>query len=445
MVVHQQNPPKHAPPQENPARTSINPTAPLYIRTLEGHFIPYSSPKYSPPLHHVRFSEPTTALTHAYGVKPPTSTNPLPSDVQPSNRPPALPPGTVSQPHSRKMPVSFSEMSMDWDAWPDGHFEQDFNWDEVRATATLRTHWATKVNGGFRKGSDDSNTWEQGKRSTRQCMGIIKCDNSDCQLVIRPQTTSQGISGQLLRRCQCQAVLSHIRCPIKSTLWTWHKGIHYSNGGHHNHPRLTHILHLLPHEQAQFDAIVSAHPNTGPLGLIVGVPGLHGPGESVADISEVLVNADRVRKERQKLKLGNMGGGDSFIAEFAKFTMEHPGFVIYSQIGDVTVISMQTPFMAARLVKPTRLEGPVNGQVSDAAHGWWRERTSLLVISSCYCPELLCWVPGIFSYTNGASAEHYTYHFLALFQSIDRECLARGIELTDEMLAGVRSIHSILL
>ena len=34
-------------------------------------------------------------------------------------------------------------------------------------------------------------------------------------------------------------------------------------------------------------------PNTGPLGLIVGVPGLTGPSESVADIPDVFINAVR--------------------------------------------------------------------------------------------------------------------------------------------------------
>jgi hypothetical protein len=87
---------------------------------------------------------------------------------------------------------------------------------------------------------------------------------------------------------------------------------------------------------------VKAHPNTGPLGLIVGVPGLTEPGESVADISDVLLNADRVKKERQKIKHDTDSGGDNFIAAFAKFTEEYPGFVIYSTLGMITVISVQT-------------------------------------------------------------------------------------------------------
>ena len=71
-----------------------------------------------------------------------------------------------------------------------------------------------------------------------------------------------------------------------------------------------------------------------------------------------------------------------------------PGFVIYSKLDSITVISVQYPLMRSQLVKERLLEGPINGLVSNAAHGWWKERTSLLVVSSTYCPDLL-------SYTNG--------------------------------------------
>jgi hypothetical protein len=43
------------------------------------------------------------------------------------------------------------------------------------------------------------------------------------------------------------------------------------------------------------------------------------------------------------------------------------------------------------------------------------------MITSAYSADLLCWVPGLFSYTNGASAQHFKYHFVGLFQSIAAE------------------------
>ena len=121
--------------------------------------------------------------------------------------------------------------------------------------------------------------------------------------------------------------------------------------------------------------------------------------------------------------------------------VKYSGFVIYSQLGPITVICLQTAFMASQLVKGDLIcTGPVNGFVNDAAHGWWRERNSLLVVTSVYCPELMCWVPGLFSYTNGASAEHHKIHFLALRQGIAHEAETQALEIIDRFFAGVISI-----
>ena len=98
-----------------------------------------------------------------------------------------------------------------------------------------------------------------------------------------------------------------------------------------------------PHEQVRFEAIVNTHPNVGPLALIVGVAAVNGPGESVANISDVLVNAGRVGKERLKIKKGGqVGGGDAFISAFVKFSQEYPGFVIYSQLSLDRTISVSS-------------------------------------------------------------------------------------------------------
>jgi len=117
------------------------------------------------------------------------------------------------------------------------------------------------------------------------------------------------------------------------------------------------------------------------------------------------LSADQVSKEEQKIKHNTDSGGDNFIAAFAKFTEEYPGFVIYSTLRKIMVISVQTSFMQSILFKEFKLDGPVNGTVNDAAHGWWKECNSLLLITSAYSPLLFHWVPGIISYTNGASAE----------------------------------------
>ncbi|KAK0438724.1 uncharacterized protein EV420DRAFT_1279903, partial [Desarmillaria tabescens] len=64
----------------------------------------------------------------------------------------------------------------------------------------------------------------------------------------------------------------------------------------------------------------------------------------------------------------------------------------------VIVISLQSAYMSSTVLKDTIIDKPINGMVSDAAHGWWRKRTSLLIATSTYSTILMCWVPTLFSY-----------------------------------------------
>ncbi|KAF9554167.1 hypothetical protein CPC08DRAFT_727370 [Agrocybe pediades] len=89
--------------------------------------------------------------------------------------------------------------------------------------------------------------------------------------------------------------------------------------------------------------IVTSHPTVGPQALTTGVPTLHGPGDSVADISDVLLNYGCVAKERSKIKLSQEERDGNILEQFAKFEDEHPGFVILSQ-----------------LVKEEEIDGPIN-------------------------------------------------------------------------------------
>lgn len=98
---------------------------------------------------------------------------------------------------------------------------------------------------------------------------------------------------------------------------------------------------------------------------------------------------------------------------------------------------MQSPLMRENLLKEQILNGNVNGMVNDAAHGWWQDKKALLMVTSAYCPELNCWLPGVLSYTNGASSDHFKYHFLAVFNSIASEAEKRELDVTDRLFAGV--------
>ncbi|KAJ6523273.1 hypothetical protein DFH09DRAFT_1420994, partial [Mycena vulgaris] len=328
-----------------------------------------------------------------------------------------------------------------WDGWPDGDFSATFSMPFVEQHDNLHVHWASAPLGG-RGGSTEAPTWEGGKVTRRRCQGVIECESDACAVVTRPQTRRTGIEKQLAQACACGEKLVHHACDVVSVLHTFQDGVHYQNGGTHDHSRPTVRLHMGKKERQEFTRIVRDQPATGPLRLLVGRPGVNGPGDSVADISPVLVNADRIKYERRKILQGRGPGGhggDNFIKEFAKFEAANPGFIRTSQFGLVSVIVMQTSFMAARLIKSSSVDAEaVNGIVSDAAHGVWRERNSLLIVSSTYEPvQLKCWVPGIVSYSNGGTIQHYRIHFFELFVSMAEECDARGIEVTDDLFANV--------
>ncbi|KAJ7719113.1 hypothetical protein B0H16DRAFT_1336930, partial [Mycena metata] len=329
--------------------------------------------------------------------------------------------------------------SMEWDGWPDGDFSALFSIGFVEEHDNLQVHWATRPLGG-RGGSSDAEVWQDGKLTRRQCQGVIECENTNCQVVTRPQTRPSGLVKQLSAPCSCGSQLVHYSCSVRSTLHTFVGGVYYYNGGTHNHSRPTVRLHMSKKEKGKFAEIVEEHPTTGPLKLLVGRPGAAGPAKSVAHISPVLVNADRVKYERRQVLKGSGGyGGDNFLKEFAKFEEDNPDFIRTSQFGQIAVIVMQTPFMASLLVKSAIIESEaVNGLVSDAAHGFWLDRNTLLIVSSVYEPlHLKCWVPAAISYSNGGTAEHYRIHFFELFLSIGQECDERGINMTDDMFANV--------
>ncbi|KAF8962433.1 hypothetical protein BDZ97DRAFT_1759284 [Flammula alnicola] len=447
-----------APPEPDETQTQLAQKADLAVKGMEELIPVYSSDvtlsgrllRY---IEHVNREEKSAAITQATGLRVEHGTRKihasvlLPKEevyyklmpdgnyVQATHAQSTL--SAIPAPPKQDVPKANLINAGEWDGWPNGHFEQDFSPEEIEATANLRVHWAVRINGGDRKGDEHAETWQRGKKASRRCLGIIECDNPTCNVITRPHTMARGINNQVNGTCRCGAVLVHRRCDVISYLWRWSDGIHYSNGGFHTHRRPTHILHLLPHEQRKFEELVKANPNSGPLQLIVGVPGLEGPGESVADISDVLLNAHRVGKERSKIKKGHVQGADALIASFSKFAAERPNFVIHSNLGEQTVICVQTNFMRSQLVKDQRLEEPVNGMVNDAAHGWWKERNSLLVVSSIYCPYLFCWVPGVLSYSNGASAAHFEHHFLAVFTSIAYEAESRKIIVVDALFAGM--------
>ncbi|KAJ6517320.1 hypothetical protein C8R47DRAFT_960555, partial [Mycena vitilis] len=304
-----------------------------------------------------------------------------------------------------------------WDFWPDGRFQSLVSTTEVADTYKLATNWILET--VVSRGSPGALTWQKGHELRRRCAGIIECHNDTCNMRLAPATRGIDRYTQLQHPCpSCGDGLIQVHCGIESSLFRFRDGALFIHQGTHNHLTFS----------GKRCMRYSAHAD--------------GPGPSVANISPLLVNAERIKYERRK-QLGKASGGyggDNFLNEFAKFEAKNPEFIRHSRFGQVTVIVMQTPFMASRLIKsvPTPDNDAVGGLVSDAAHGFWRVHNSLLIITSIYEPlHLKCWVPVLISYSNGGTEQHYQAHFFELFLSFARECERLGIALTDEMFANV--------
>lgn len=330
-----------------------------------------------------------------------------------------------------------------WDPWPDGDFTQELTSSEFQQTLQCMVHWSYETSGSSR-GSEYSETVDKGRKSFRRCNGIIRCDNPDCSRILRPFAKTAGREKQLACSCECKsgARLQHFTCQARWIITTMaHGRRHFEHRGHHSHSRLTHQLHLSGQERAEFEALVLANPTAGPLELCVGPRNLKGTGKSAADIALPLLNKDRIKVERNQIRRGSKGdlkSLDASLVEFEEFCAEEDFVIQHPTIGPVSVISMQTAAMRSELIKDAPIEDDaVNGIVTDAAHGFWQESKMLLLISSSYSSVLQMWMPVLISYMNGASADHYHHHFLALFRSIRDRANACGVKLTDSLFRNV--------
>ncbi|KAF9537289.1 hypothetical protein CPC08DRAFT_810019 [Agrocybe pediades] len=341
------------------------------------------------------------------------------NNVTPSQPPPPTVPRLPSSKPCQTSPESVprtkisadvsDSISSTWDGWPDGLMHLDLTNEQMADTGNLKIHWATRGNQP-RKNRKNYNalSWQEGSIYIRKCLGVIVCTGDDCSYVVRPTTRGSDALERLASQpCEvCHSDLYHISCDVQATTYTWADGVHFYNDGFHDHPRPS-------------------------------LPTLTDPGETARDISEVYNNPARVSRDRHRIIQSSDPGGEKFLTSFSAFCKKHPSFVIHSVIGEVSVITVQTDFMRQNLVKDSALDGPINGIVNDATHTFWKEKNALLMISSTYCPVLFCWVPGVMSYMNGGTEDHFKHHFFALLRTMSFEADDRQIDVVDRMFAGV--------
>ncbi len=346
--------------------------------------------------------------------------------------------------------TTLSHIPGGWNGWPSGLFAMDVSPEEFNQTKRLQINWATRFNGGDSSGLETASTIAGGEITNRQCLGVVWCENPQCKVICRPGTTPAIRDRQLHNPCRCGFELNHFECPSRSFLIQWSGRYRYVNGMPHNHSRLSYVLHMTRSEEHEFKELVETHPHLGPVALMLGPRRLDGYGKGAADISEATRHPDRVKYERRMVKSRTMAeSGHWFLSQFSEWQRKHPGVVrTYQNTSEIMVISIQMTWMRDMLVPEIQAQSDIddalNGLLSDAAHGYWSVGHYLLIVTSVFSDVLAFWVPGLFTVSNGATAEHYRYHFKGVLESIAEVAEAKDISVYDEMFAGVRHNKSLL-
>ncbi|EKM79082.1 hypothetical protein AGABI1DRAFT_128247 [Agaricus bisporus var. burnettii JB137-S8] len=305
-------------------------------------------------------------------------------------------------PTAEDFPIDLKTRSptTDWDGWPDGKITRLFSWEEYVLTGGLRSQWAHK-GGTSKKGYRNAATHDEGRRTKRLCRGVFSCSNDDCSNLIRPHVEKKYIDEQ-------KKIPGRLPLP---TLW---------------HPQPS----TSPHQKCPSMGEVSLR-RAGPR------PPRSHPGSAM----NAYYNGDRVATERNKVlrQFKQPRGGDDFLQQLQQFNTKYPDFILHNSFTTLpkTVIVMQTPWMKEQSVRDTPLDGPVNGIVTDGAHGFWQSRVAVLQVSSVYSTSLDRWIPVMMSYIDGHGAQEFKVHFLSLFRGIAEIVELREGEELDIHLATV--------
>jgi len=324
-----------------------------------------------------------------------------------------------------------------WDprsnSYPQGSFVQDFSPPSSSEKRHLPVSWAY-TGRSTRHGSKDASTWQHGQMSQRKCLGILRCTGTRCIAKLRPKTQPEILQQQLLKKCSlCGSNFVHITCDIVSTLHIWKGGIHYQNGGVHEHAQPP-AAHLSLLEAEEFRDIVTSHPNVGPAVLRVGTARLDGTARPAAEITPLLNNIGRIAYQRRRVRdsEGQYIGGDEFMAAIGNFNRENPGLIVKMESIPHAFIVMQNDFMRRQSANVfLRKQEAVNGFHTDSAHKYFASR-SLLMLTSCYSSVMQQWIPVVASWIPSGSAVSLCPHFEVLFRGLFFEARREGKDLIDD-------------
>jgi hypothetical protein len=119
------------------------------------------------------------------------------------------------------------------------------------------------------------------------------------------------------------------------------------------------------------------------------------------------------------------------------------------------IICLQSAFMAALplfdqddVVDPDELGENLpaaNALITDAAHGFWSGKNTLLITTSCYSKTLLSWSPVLVAYSNGQTTKHYQRFFSVLIHSVVEDGERRGFSIDDMMHWGLGGVSKLQL
>lgn len=136
-----------------------------------------------------------------------------------------------------------------------------------------------------------------------------------------------------------------------------------------------------------------------------------------------------MRFEQQKICSELKAETNAYAPNIEAWIENNPKYVRYEEHSDeVEIICIQSPFMATLpladqddITDPQEIEDrlpSVNALLTDGAHGFWKNKKAILIVTSCYSRTLLCWIPVLIAYSNGQSTKHYQHYFAVLISSL---------------------------